>query len=390
MRRRRTGSAIAKSSNSLTGFVATGLAPSRYISSHQVNDRRIVAQRGVWIVEHVLGGHTDAGRFAAFLANWEFVLARRAGQAIDAFSMLDGVCGLLLAGGLGRGAPWPLSDIDLIPIYEDESVADSRQEVERVRLAMLPPWIGEGWWTGLDIGKLAFTRSEVLRMLTLDEPTVLAALVDDRWYHSLDKAYGGRAVFDPDGLASSLAGWLTRHRFSPSIVGLRLARDRREITTALQNLRVSLDRQDLLAATAALRAAVQWRRIAMLEEWGERDASVARVGSRFDKLAAARGLGRIAETLNTLCDLDDASVDRRMAAAPWWVHERHDRSLRARQKHGESVSRIEDARDVLRVCTLYATRGHNASPLPAWLSVPTGGDELSERAAILSDLVSER
>jgi hypothetical protein len=254
---------------------------------------------------------------------------------------------------------------------------------------MLAPWIDEGWWTGLDIGKLAFTRSEVTRMLSLDEPSVLTALVDDRWYHSLDKAYGGQAVFDPDGLASSLADWLTRQRFSPSIVRLRLAREHRQVTSALQNLRVSLDQEDMLAATTALRTGVHWRRIAMLEEWGERDASVARVGSRFDKLAVARGLRRIAETLNVLCDLDDASVDQCMAAAPWWVRERHDRSLRAWQKHGDSVNRLEDARDVLRISTLYAMRRLSAPPFPAWLSIPTDGKELLERAAILAALVRE-
>jgi len=34
---------------------------------------------------------------------------------------------------------------------------------------------------------------------------------------------------------------------------------------------------------------------------------------------------------------------------------------------GEDVPRLQDAHDILRVCSLYAARRVSASPFPAWL-----------------------
>lgn len=87
--------------------------------------------------------------------------ARRVRAASEAFATVEGVRGLILAGGLGWGASWPLSDIDLIPIYGDLQAQAASEEIERRREAMLPRWTAKGWWTGLDTGKLAFRESEV-------------------------------------------------------------------------------------------------------------------------------------------------------------------------------------------------------------------------------------
>jgi hypothetical protein len=57
-------------------------------------------------MEDVLGGYTDEVRFAAFLTSWEVILARRVIEAVAAFSQVIGLNGLILAGGVARGAPW--------------------------------------------------------------------------------------------------------------------------------------------------------------------------------------------------------------------------------------------------------------------------------------------
>ncbi len=339
-------------------------------------------------MEDVLGGWTDPARFAAFLADWEPILARRVDEAVAAFSTVDGVRGIVLAGTVGRGQPWPLSDIDFLTIHDDDRVAEGREEIERRSVVLHAQWRGEGWWTGLDIGKLAFDRCDVARVLRSDDPPVAQLLQDDRWYHSLDKGYQARPVFDVDGDAGKLSRWFSAKRFSPAVVRYRLARERREVEEAYQQLLTSLDREDALAGTTALRAAAKWLHIWLLEQWGERDASLARVGTRFEEIAQARGRPDLVDLVNSLNDLDEGSVGRRMAAAPAWVWEWHDRSWLARQQVGEAVTPLLHARDVLRVCTQFELRRVTERPGDTWLAFPVTAEVLNEKARLLSEMLS--
>ncbi|MGH2559916.1 MAG: nucleotidyltransferase domain-containing protein [Thermomicrobiales bacterium] len=337
-------------------------------------------------MEDVLGGRTDPYRFAAFLAGWKAILARRADQAVAALAAVDGVHGIVLAGSMGRGEPWPLSDIDLLPIYDDGKSEEAGREIERLRLALLAQWVHEGWWTGLDVGRLVFGRDEVTRTLLSDLVDVTDRFRDDRWYHSLDKGFQGRAAYDPSGLAAALAAWFTEHRFSPPVVQFRLARAHRQIETARRRLRSSVELNGHLEATTTLRFAVQWRQIWQWERWGLRDSLLGRFGTRFELAARAHRRQDLADALNSLSDLDDAAVERRMAQAPSWVWERHDRQWHARQLIQEDVTRLQDARDVLRVCSHYELRRVSGPHLPDWLGVPPTvlqSEDREERRSVL-------
>jgi hypothetical protein len=339
-------------------------------------------------MEDVLGGRADAARFAAYLADWRTILDRRIDEAVAAFAGVDGVVGLILAGSTGRGEAWPLSDIDLLPIYAADRIDAARDEVERRRVAILPGWTEEGWWTGLDIGKLAYTRDEVTRVLQTQGD--LDLFRDDRWYFGLDKGFQGREVFDPEGLAAGLAGWFTANRFAPPVVRFRLDRTRRELAAAHATARSHRQTGDAVRALIAIQAAVKWLWTDLLESWSERDSSQGRLGARFARLATAHGLIELATALDDLCDLDPASVSTRMAAAPDWVHERHDRSWRSRHYIGEPVTHEEDARDTLRVCALYELRrweSRSTAHFPEWLAIPTAA-ALDAKVAHLSGLIA--
>lgn len=78
------------------------------------------------------------------LGRWEPTLRDQAARATAALSRVAGVRGLLLG-----GTPWPLSEIDILPISEAALAERARAGVARERVALLARWEWEGWYTPL-------------------------------------------------------------------------------------------------------------------------------------------------------------------------------------------------------------------------------------------------
>lgn len=318
---------------------------------------------------------------------WQRMLEERAGQSLEALSQVPGMLGLILCGSLGRGEGWPLSDVDLILIYEDGEAERVAAEVEAARVALLDEWLDEGLSTSLDAGKLAFARSEVVEALSLP-PREAAQLLDDpRWFHSLDKGYRGRAAFDPEGLAASLAAWLTEARFASEVVRGRIEMHWRQALTYQQRAVRVLRDGDPVAAELALRESLHALMRYLIERWGGRDNSFARFGTRFAVTAAERGKQALADEIFALAGLDPAGVARRLALVPEGIRLRHRLSLNARKLIGEPISADEDARDVLLVFSTMRVR-HGLPPFPVWIDIGADPITTTERVERLGWLLA--
>ena len=196
----------------------------------------------------------------------------------------------------------------------------------------------------------------------------------------MDKAFGGRALLDDrEGRATRLAQWATMSRFDPAVVRNRSARLRNEATAALASGYRSIATAERLPGTLALWQAVQLVQIAMMSNWGLRDNSLGRFGSRFRAAAREHGLAHVADELEAVSGLDPDSTARRALAAPAWVALRHDRSFRARRAIGEDIDRLADLRDTLRVCSRYAAPSAAGPEFPEWLAIVVDRDDLLRR-----------
>jgi hypothetical protein len=321
-----------------------------------------------------------------FLANWRSILSERVSKVVHAFSNIDGVRGLILGGSLGSGEPWALSDIDIIPIYNNaKNFEQARSNIANTRLAFIELWESEGWRTALDVGTLAFTEPEVLVGL---QASALDILADDRWFHCLDKGYQSRAVYDPTGLATKLARWFTSHRFEPEIIEFRLKQHQIKTEYHIQELLQEIERRNISKANQALNNAIGSLKTFLLEKWGERDNSFARFGTRFERSAKRRGHEHLVTLLNDLSNLNGEQVLERMALAPDWIQKRHERSLQARKLIGEEVTKIQDARDVLRVFFRYELKEQADGTFQDWLAVDTNVKSLHRKSIILNQVLS--
>lgn len=107
---------------------------------------------------------------------------------------------------MGRGDPWPLSDIDVLPIYA--SNGEPARLVMQRHAELIDWWAASGRAQTLDVGWLAFTEDEVRRAVQSGPEGAAERMGDWRWFHGVDKAVGGRAAADPDRLAQAFLDWI--------------------------------------------------------------------------------------------------------------------------------------------------------------------------------------
>jgi hypothetical protein len=311
------------------------------------------------------------------------LLDERLAEAISSLSAVSGIRGLVLAGSVGRGEPWPLSDIDMLPISAEGF--DTAAEIEQRRASLVDWWAASARAQTLDIGWLRFTDQEVAHAIGLGAAEAAQLMNDRRWFHGIDKSYGGRGVSDPNGLADSFAQWATRIRFEPLVVAARVQQWKTQAEDARERTIQAISRNDTVEATLGLREAARALRLVLLEGWGERLSSMGREWTRFERMASARGARLIASQLAALADARPEDALQRAKSAPAWLQERIDLAYAGRMQIGERVTAEENARDQLAAFAVHVPK-RTVQPWGAWIGIPALN--LEHRLAELDQLVA--
>ncbi|UED87691.1 nucleotidyltransferase domain-containing protein [Streptomyces profundus] len=316
---------------------------------------------------------------------WRALLDERLAEATSRLCAIPGVRGVIVGGSLGRDEPWPLSDIDVLPVYE-RSTEPAGAVAER-QAELVDWWAASGRAQTLDLGWLAFTADE-LRVALAGGPALVAERVaaDARWSHGLNKAYGGRSGLPEDGLIGEFTAFATEVRFAPVVVAARLGHWRREARRLAGEAR-SAAALDPAGATVSLRETARALRLVLVEGWGERLGSMGREWTRFEAMADRHGERRRADLIARLAGADPAEAARRSQLAPHWLRERIDLALAARLAVGEPVDEARNARDQLAAFAVHVSR-HRPDLHGAWTGSPDPAlpqhlDELAELVAEL-------
>lgn len=283
---------------------------------------------------------------------WKKILDERVSEAMDAIGRVDGVHGLIIGGSVGRGDAWPMSDIDLIPVYDNSM--DPAWQVERCRAMLVDWWVTSGPGHALEVGWPAFTVDEVAEATTWDSNETIKRMQDVKWFHGIDKASGGRAGAGGETV-ERFVEWATRLRFDEAV---RLARAGYWRMTAELAVSKAVQMQDVSAVltTQLLSEAARFLCMALAEQWGDRLGSINRCWTHFECLAQRNNALPLARRLARVGGAESAGAMARASTAPSWLQERIDVVYQARRLAGEEVTPDENARDQLAAFTLLTGR----------------------------------
>jgi predicted nucleotidyltransferase len=315
---------------------------------------------------------------------WRELLDERLKEATASLGSVPGVRGLVVGGSVGRGEPWPLSDIDILPI--DAAGTDAAAEIERRHAALIDWWAASGRAQTLDVGWLRFTDEEARAAIAADVGYAAERMSDPRWLHGLDKAFGGRGVADPEGLADAFARWASSVRFAPEVVAARVREWFRQAVAAREAAADAVAGGEPAPATIQMRQAARALRLVLVEGWGERLGSLGREWTLFERMAARRGAADFAERLAEVAGAGVEEACQRARSTPAWLAERIDLAYQARLAVGEAVTAAESARDQIAAFSVLLPR-RRPEPWDAWVGAPD--PRLEERLAALDRLMVE-
>jgi hypothetical protein len=209
---------------------------------------------------------------------------------------------------------------------------------------------------------------------------------DPRWFHGLDKAFGGRGMADPDGLADAFARWATSVRFAPETKAARVREWTRQAVEARGAAVEAVARGEPGPATLQMRQAARALRLVLVEGWGERLGSMGREWTLFERMAARRGAADLAARLADVAGAGVQEASARARLAPAWLRERIELAYQGRLAVGEAVTAEESARDQIAAFSVLIPRRRPA-PWDPWVGVPD--PRLKERLAELERLTAE-
>ena len=315
-------------------------------------------------------------------SRWRALLQERLDEATAILASLLGVSGLVVGGSIGRDEPWPLSDIDLLPIR----APDAADAIAREQARLVDWWAASGRAQTLDVGWLAFTPEEVRQAVAAGVAGAVERMADRRWFHGIDKAYGGYGAHDRDALAGAFATWATAMRFEPRVIEARVAEWERQTLDAHAQAQAAAQSGDPVTATLRLREAARALRLVLLERWGERLGSMGHEWTRWQRIAERHGATDTAASIAFVAAAEPDRARETIKQAPLWLLERIERAYAARLGSGEAVTEAESARDQIAAFRVHVSR-HGPDLGGPWLGLPD--PKLRIKLAELGRLIGE-
>ena len=304
----------------------------------------------------------------AILDGWRGRIARVEVEESEYLAQLPYVKGLAVIGSVGRGSPWPLSDIDLLAVADEWQDRDPEELIrqgehrrnDRLHRQGIPNVIEPSEWVVLG-RELADAASE-------SGEAFLSRLEHPHWLGIVIKAEGGRAVYDPDGHVRAFLRRCNDTFYTDRLVQLWL----HKVVTYCGKLLAAAeehlqDGENMPASLDILRTTYQQLPAGAYAVWRKVAQSSARSVTRFLTAATEAQERTIQELYLAASRLEERTVWERFDTVPPEGRQMRDLMWEIRRGAGEELDELAVTRDTLNL-SLWETVITRSSdgPRPAW------------------------
>ncbi len=305
------------------------------------------------------------------LRDWRERIARVEAQETAHFGSLPYVKGLAVIGSVGRGTPWPISDVDLLVVAdfwggEDPESLIRREEEERIRrlhAAGIPNDVEAGNWVLL--------TKDVRAAAEADEDALFDMVDHPHWIGIVIKSEGARVALDFDGYVTQFISRCNRILWTDRFVKLWLRQAIDDAEERVEGARRCLREGDTAAASLDLILAAHGMTGPMYSLWRKLPESISRGVTRFLMAAEEMGEQEIASHFLSAARLNGDEVGERFAATPPAGQRERDVWLAVRRGNGEALDELGATRDLLHISLWVAVMLDRSlsAPYPLWTGV---------------------
>ena len=320
------------------------------------------------------------------LDGWQERIALIEQQECAYLASLPYVKGIAVIGSVGRGTPWPISDIDVLVVADRHMETDpeplirtvEKQCNERLHANRIPNDVEAGNWVLLS--------SDVVAAVEADRTTLLKMVDHPHWIGTVVKSNGARVFKDFDGRIRAFLDRCESIIWENDFIHLWLRRTANSIRRSVAEAKEQLYRHELKLASERLLLASQEASWGLYASWRRLPQSISRGVTRLLRFAAVQGEEEMGEAFLRAARLNEADVWDRVAALP----ERGERErkvwLGIRKGSEEVVDELSATRDFLQL-NMYLLLRSTCGPHAAWTGVSDRPDVVEEQLEAVEELL---
>ena len=333
------------------------------------------------------GGYSEWITPELVLTDWRGRIERLAEDEAARAMALPCVRAVAVIGSVGRGSPWPLSDVDLMTLAEPwrgrephDLVAEHEAErAEALLRARVPNEVELRYWV---------LRPERAAPEVTGSTKAFVSSVSHPYHMGfVFKAHGGRALHDEDGKLAEFIRACERAVFCTDYLRLWLGNALKEAREALARARGMADEGRARQASAQLIVGAHEASTGLYARCRELPQSIMRAVTRLQAAAQRAGEPQLLDRFLVAARLTGADMRRRLADVPEQGVRELDALLAIRRGSGEDVDHLDVARDLLHAKTYLDCRRGDGRQLDDWTGTSGTSEDLQTQADALQDLM---